>query len=98
MPVSKLKQMSKKLCDTMEVFTHKDRVAMFYYLKDKEKSVSEIGKELGIRQPSLSQQLTILKQKGLVSTRREGRNIYYTSKTTKETEILEMVIDRYFKD
>jgi DNA-binding transcriptional ArsR family regulator len=32
---------------------------------------------LGIGQPTLSQQLTVLREEGVVSTRREGKNIYY---------------------
>ena len=32
---------------------------------------------LGIVQPTLSQQLTVLRDEQLVSTRREGKNIYY---------------------
>lgn len=39
--------------------------------------MGELEKLLGIVQPTLSQQLGVLRDEGLVSTRREGKNIYY---------------------
>ena len=39
--------------------------------------VSELEAQLGIRQPTLSQQLGVLRAEGVVSTRRQGKNIYY---------------------
>jgi ArsR family transcriptional regulator len=42
-----------------------------------EHNVGELEAALGIVQPTLSQQLTVLREEALVSTRREGKNIYY---------------------
>jgi DNA-binding transcriptional ArsR family regulator len=39
--------------------------------------VSELEERTGIRQPSLSQQLGVLREEELVETRRDGKNIYY---------------------
>ena len=38
--------------------------------------VSELEESLGIRQPTLSQQLTVLRSEGLVNTRRDGKRIF----------------------
>jgi DNA-binding transcriptional ArsR family regulator len=46
-------------------------------LSQGEKRVGELEEILGILQPTLSQQLTVLRDEELVSTRREGKNIYY---------------------
>ena len=46
-------------------------------LSQGEKRVGELEEILGIVQPTLSQQLTVLRDEELVSTRREGKNIYY---------------------
>ena len=43
-----------------------------------EMSVSELEEALGIRQPTLSQQLTVLRDEELVDTRREGKYVYYS--------------------
>ena len=38
--------------------------------------MSELAQALAIRQPTLSQQLGVLREEGLVSTRRAGKQIY----------------------
>jgi len=43
-----------------------------------EKSVGEIEALTGIQQPTLSQQLGVLRDEGLVETRRDGKKIYYS--------------------
>jgi ArsR family transcriptional regulator len=40
--------------------------------------VSEIESMLGIQQPTLPQQLGVLREEKLVNTRREGKQIYYS--------------------
>ena len=42
-----------------------------------ERHVSELEACRGITQPTLSQQLAVLRREGLVDTRREGKQIYY---------------------
>ncbi|MCG1055552.1 ArsR family transcriptional regulator [Mycetohabitans sp. B5] len=46
-------------------------------LPQRELSVGALQAELGIRQPTLSQQLGMLWDNRLVATRREGKNIFY---------------------
>jgi ArsR family transcriptional regulator len=40
--------------------------------------VSELEAALDIRQPTLSQQLGVLRRKGLVKTSKQGKFVYYT--------------------
>lgn len=56
---------------------HEDRLLLLCQLTEAEHSVSELEEKLDIHQPSLSQQLGILRREGLVATRREGRHIFY---------------------
>lgn len=46
-------------------------------LSQGESCVSDLEAALGICQPTLSQQLAVLRSEELVSTRRDGKNIYY---------------------
>ncbi|HBZ99434.1 MAG TPA: transcriptional regulator, partial [Pseudomonas sp.] len=46
-------------------------------LSQGERNVSELEQLLGIQQPTLSQQLAVLRREGLVATRREGKQIHY---------------------
>ncbi len=47
------------------------------YLILEERSVNEIANTLSIEQPSVSKHLRVLKDVGLVSVRRDGRNMFY---------------------
>ncbi len=53
------------------------RIQIINLLKSGELSVGEMTKAMGINKANLSQHLTILRQKGIVRTRREGTVIYY---------------------
>lgn len=54
-----------------------DRLLLLCQLAEGERSVSELEALLGIQQPTLSQQLGVLRREGLVATRREGKQIFY---------------------
>jgi ArsR family transcriptional regulator len=54
-----------------------DRLLLLCQLSQGERNVSELEALLGIGQPTLSQQLAVLRREALVDTRREGKQIYY---------------------
>lgn len=54
-----------------------DRLLLLCQLSQGERNVSELEALLGISQPTLSQQLAVLRREALVDTRREGKQIYY---------------------
>jgi DNA-binding transcriptional ArsR family regulator len=64
-------------CRLMKVLSNPDRLLLLCQLAQGEHNVGELEAALGIVQPTLSQQLTVLREEALVSTRREGKNIYY---------------------
>jgi ArsR family transcriptional regulator len=61
-----------------KVLANPKRIRIISVLKDTEKSVTEISKALGISQSNTSQHLMIMKAKGVVKSRREGREIFYS--------------------
>ena len=64
-------------CRFLKVLANPDRLLILCQLAEGERRVGELEELLGIMQPTLSQQLTVLREEQLVSTRREGKNIYY---------------------
>ncbi|MCA0339004.1 MULTISPECIES: ArsR/SmtB family transcription factor [unclassified Shinella] len=64
--------------DFMRQFSNANRLMLLCQIAREESSVSDIQEALGIKQPALSQQLAELRQAGLVKTRRESRQIYYS--------------------
>lgn len=68
---------AEKACSLLKVLANADRLVLLCRLAQGEFCVGELEEDLGIRQPTLSQQLTVLRTEGLVDTRREGKHIYY---------------------
>jgi DNA-binding transcriptional ArsR family regulator len=61
----------------LKLLANEDRLLLLCLLSQGELCVSDLEAKLGIRQPTLSQQLGVLRGDGVVSTRRQGKNIYY---------------------
>jgi len=57
--------------------------------------VSDLEQRLGIHQPTLSQQLAVLRGEGVVSTRREGKNIYYAIAQPQVLRLLQTLHELY---
>jgi len=61
----------------LKALANRDRLLLLCQLVDGERNVGELEQQLGIIQPTLSQQLAVLRREGLVATRREGKLVYY---------------------
>jgi len=79
----------------LKALANEDRLLLLCQLSDGEKSVSELEELLDIHQPTLSQQLGVLRTEGLVDTRREGKRIYYSVADPKVMEILHTLYGLY---
>jgi len=60
-------------------------------LRQKDMTVSQLVKKTGVSQANLSQHLAILRTKGIVSTRREGINVYYSISNVKIIKALDLI-------
>ena len=57
---------------------HPTRVRALERLSNGEMSVAELMTQIGIEASNLSQQLAVLRRYGLVNTRRQGNNVFYS--------------------
>ena len=64
-------------CRLMKALANPDRLLLLCQLAQGEMSVGELEAALGILQPTLSQQLTVLRTEALVETRRDGKHVFY---------------------
>lgn len=79
-------------CGLMKVLAHPDRLMLLCQLAHAgEMTVGELEETLDIHQPTLSQQLTVLREEELVDTRREGKYIYYRVRPGPALALLEAV-------
>ena len=79
----------------LRTLANPDRLLLLCQMSLGEKSVSEFEELLDIRQPTLSQQLGVLRTEGLVNTRRDGKRIYYSVADQKILALLKTLYDLY---
>jgi ArsR family transcriptional regulator len=72
-----MREAAQSACALMKVLSNPDRLLLLCELAEGERNVGELEAAVGIGQPTLSQQLAVLRDEALVETRREGKNIYY---------------------
>ena len=63
--------------DICKTFSSPKRLEIIFLLRDTEKSFGEIMDAMGVPKANLSQHLALLRERGVVTTRREGQNVYY---------------------
>ena len=86
---------AEQACRLMKVLSNPDRLMILCQLSKGELRVGEIEEQLGIAQPTLSQQLTVLRDEELVETRREGKSIYYQVKSPKALAVIATLYEQY---
>ena len=84
---------AKKASEFLKALAHESRLLILCILAEGEKSVSELEELLNLRQPTVSQQLARLRTDGLVSTRREGKAIYYRLASEEARVVIGAVYD-----
>jgi DNA-binding transcriptional ArsR family regulator len=76
----------------LKAIAHPMRIAILSYLEDGKKlTVTEIHEMLKIEQSTTSHHLGILKDKGVLSSKREGKNTYYYLKHSNLSNIVNCV-------
>ena len=79
----------------LRVMSNENRLLLLCQLSQGERSVGELEEMLGIRQPTLSQQLGVLRSEELVQTRRDGKQIFYRINDPQTLQILQTLYDLY---
>jgi ArsR family transcriptional regulator len=84
-----------RACSLLKTLGNADRLLLLCQLTQGEFCVSELESLLGIQQPTLSQQLGVLREEKLVNTRREGKQIYYSLASKEATAVMEVLYQLY---
>ena len=76
----------------LKAMAHPMRVAILNFLEDgKRMTVTEIHKKLQIEQSTTSHHLGILKDKGVLSSQRVGKNTFYFLKSESLSKIMDCI-------
>jgi DNA-binding transcriptional ArsR family regulator len=86
-----------RACGLLKVLANPDRLLILCKLSGQELCVKEMEALLDIGQPTLSQQLAVLREEGLVSTRREGKHIYYRLSSPESMAVIATLQEQFCK-
>jgi ArsR family transcriptional regulator len=69
--------------DVCKTLASPKRIEILNALKEGEKTVSELVEILGVPKANVSQHLAVMRHKGILKSRREGINMYYSVSNSK---------------
>ena len=95
MDIDILRRSADEASRLMKVLSNSDRLLLLCQLALGEKRVGELEELVGIVQPTLSQQLGVLRDENLVSTRREGKNIYYRIDSPQALAVMNVLYEQF---
>jgi ArsR family transcriptional regulator len=81
----------------LKAMAHPARLKILQLLSESERSVGGLEKLLGISQANLSQHLNLMKDKGLLTSRREGNQVCYRLRDNRLMGLLALVQDLFAK-
>lgn len=68
---------TQMMADMFKALSHPMRVKIIQAVGDEEQCACELVRQLGIEQSNLSQHLSILKARGILTSRKEGQKVFY---------------------
>ncbi|VVE49143.1 Biofilm growth-associated repressor [Pandoraea iniqua] len=93
--VARLRSAARDATKLLRALANEDRLLILCQLTQGERSVGELESQLDIRQPTLSQQLAVLRTEQLVTTRRDGKRIYYAVGDATVLAVLSCLYDQF---
>lgn len=92
---TELRSAAAQASGLLRLLANEDRLMLLCQLTQGEKNVSTLESLTGIRQPTLSQQLGVLRQEHVVETRRDGKQIFYRL-SNEEVQAILLTLYRVF--
>ncbi|MEW9897273.1 metalloregulator ArsR/SmtB family transcription factor [Chitinivorax sp. PXF-14] len=77
----------------MKAMSHPIRLKILYVLGDKEVSVQDIVDQVGTSQSNISQHLAIMRDKGVLRTRKDANRVFYRVGDARTLEVIGMIHD-----
>jgi DNA-binding transcriptional ArsR family regulator len=79
----------------LKALANPDRLLLLCQLTQGEHCVSEMEALVRVLQPTLSQQLAVLRQEGLVTTRRDGKQIFYRIASPDALAVMQVLYQQF---
>ena len=98
MKLQEMEVAAERVAELMKLLANKHRLLVLCQLAEGEKSVGELARLLGVREPAMSQQLAVLRREGLVRPQREAQTIYYSLARDDVRRLIEFLYATYCGD
>jgi DNA-binding transcriptional ArsR family regulator len=95
--LEQLMRNARDASDFLKALSHESRLLLLCLIAEKERSVSELENILSLRQPTVSQQLARLRFDDLVTTRRDGKTVYYSLANENVRQVIAVIYDMFCK-
>lgn len=95
MNLTDMQASAARACGLLKVLANPDRLLLLCQMSQTELCVGDLEKMTGIKQPTLSQQLTVLREENLVNTRREGKQIFYSIASEPAMAVMQVLYARF---
>lgn len=93
--LSQMQDNAERAAAWLRTLANPERLMLLCQLVEGEKNVGELSAATGIVQPTLSQQIGVLRSEGLIEPRREGRYIYYRVSDPVALKVLDVLYRAY---
>ena len=91
--LDQLMRNARSASDFLKALSHENRLLLLCLLAEKERSVGELENLLAMSQSSVSQQLARLRYDNLVTTRRDGKTIFYSIANENVRSVIALIYD-----
>ncbi|MEK9969310.1 MAG: metalloregulator ArsR/SmtB family transcription factor [Ferrovibrio sp.] len=86
---------ARSASDFLKALSHESRLLLLCLLAERDRSVGELEEILSMRQSAVSQQLARLRYDDLVTTRRDGKTVYYSLANDDVRRVISVIYDIY---
>lgn len=93
--LSLFQESAGRAADLLRLLGNEKRLMILCQLADGERSVGEIQRLVGLSQSSLSQHLALLREDGIVATRRESQTVYYRIADPAAMRVIETLAELF---
>jgi DNA-binding transcriptional ArsR family regulator len=93
--ITRMMKNARRASDFLKALAHENRLLLLCLLAERERSVTELEELLSLRQTTVSQQLARLRLDGLVTTRRDGKTIYYSLADTSTLKFVKVIYEMF---
>ena len=95
MDTKALEENAENAAQFLKMLASAPRLLLMCHMAEHECSVGDLAEKTGMRLPTVSQQLSLLRTQGLVETRREGTTIYYKLASRPAQEIMAILYSTF---